>query len=46
MGAVKIADRIIVLENGRIIEDGTYQELCKSGGRFAKMISLQAELYE
>ena len=31
------ADRIFVLDGGRLIEEGTHEELVKSGGRYAKM---------
>ncbi len=43
---VSIADRIIVLEDGRIIEEGTRAELLCHDGRFAKLYELQAEKYK
>ena len=42
---VKNADRIIVLEKGEIIEQGTHQELMENGGYYAKAFNLQAEGY-
>ena len=42
---VRMADRIVVLENGRIAEDGTHSELARSGGRYAEMFELQAASY-
>jgi ATP-binding cassette subfamily B protein len=36
----KIADRIIVMEHGRISEQGTYEELAAGGGLFAELLAL------
>ena len=35
------ADKIIVLEEGRIIEIGSHQQLLESGGRYRDMVMLQ-----
>jgi ATP-binding cassette subfamily B protein len=40
-----LADRIIVLERGRVIEEGTHQELLASGGRYAALFQMQARQY-
>lgn len=37
LSTVAIADRVLVMERGRVIEDGTPQELVARGGRFAKL---------
>lgn len=39
---VRRADRIIVLDNGRIVEDGSHDELMAQNGRYAHMFRLQA----
>ncbi len=41
LSTIKQCDRIIYLENGRIAEDGTYDELIKLGGRFAELVERQ-----
>ncbi len=40
-----MADRIIMLENGEIIEQGTHQELMEQNGKYADMFLKQAEKY-
>jgi ATP-binding cassette, subfamily B, bacterial len=42
---VRMADRIVVLENGNIIEEGTHEKLTHMGGRYAEMFELQAASY-
>ena len=42
---VKMADRILVLESGRIAEQGHHDELLLNGGRYAEMFELQASSY-
>jgi len=42
---VRMADRILVLEGGKISEEGSHQELLKSAGRYAEMFELQASNY-
>jgi ATP-binding cassette subfamily B protein len=43
---VRMADRIIVLEDGRIVEEGTHDELMVRDGRYAHLFRLQAESYQ
>ena len=42
---ITMTDRILVLENGCIIEQGTHEELLKSDGRYAYLFNLQAGKY-
>ncbi|MEM3469599.1 MAG: ATP-binding cassette domain-containing protein, partial [Thermoproteota archaeon] len=41
LSTVKLANRILFLENGRVIEEGTHEELLKKGGAYAKLYELQ-----
>ena len=43
---VRIADRIVVIEKGKIIEDGTHEELLEKGGAYKRMFTLQAKGYQ
>lgn len=42
---VRMAHRILVLDQGQLIEEGTHEELLARGGRYAELFSLQAEGY-
>jgi ATP-binding cassette subfamily B protein len=42
---VRMADRILFLENGRLVEQGTHDELMLQGGRYADLFDLQAASY-
>jgi ATP-binding cassette, subfamily B, bacterial len=42
---VRMADRIVVLENGQIAEEGSHDQLASRGGRYAEMFELQASSY-
>jgi ATP-binding cassette subfamily B protein len=42
---VRMADRIIVIQNGAVVEDGTHDELVAQGGLYASLFALQAEGY-
>ena len=45
LGAARLADRIIVLRAGRIVEEGTHAVLLARGGEYARMYRLQARWY-
>jgi ATP-binding cassette subfamily B protein len=42
---VRMADRILVLEDGRIAESGSHAELVALGGRYAALFEMQAGRY-
>jgi ATP-binding cassette subfamily B protein len=42
---VRMADRIYVLKDGRIIEGGTHEELVNVGGTYARLFETQAQCY-
>jgi subfamily B ATP-binding cassette protein HlyB/CyaB len=46
LSTVRQADRIITIERGRIVEDGSHDELIRSAGRYAKLHRMQAGLHE
>jgi subfamily B ATP-binding cassette protein HlyB/CyaB len=46
LSTVRAADRIITLERGRLVEDGTHDGLMRTGGRYASLHRLQAGIHE
>lgn len=46
MGTVKIADKIVVLDKGRISEMGTHEEMMKTNGKYKEMYEAQSKWYE
>ncbi|PSU13953.1 type I secretion system permease/ATPase [Photobacterium gaetbulicola] len=42
LSTVRDADRIITMDQGRIVEQGSHQELCRSGGTYAQLYKQQA----
>lgn len=46
IGAAKLANSIITMKNGRIVEAGTHKELIKKQGEYAKLYNSQKQWYE
>jgi len=46
LSTVRRADRIITIDKGRIVEDGSHEELIHTGGRYAALHRLQGGLHE
>ena len=46
LGSARLCDRILVLKEGRLIENGTHDELISRGGEYARMWALQAGWYK
>jgi ATP-binding cassette subfamily B protein len=43
---VSMADHVLVIADGGIVESGSHQDLLESGGRYAKLYATQAQAYE
>jgi ATP-binding cassette subfamily B protein len=42
---VRMADRIIVLDGGRVVEEGTHEDLVAAGGLYGELFDMQAQGY-
>ena len=42
---VRMADRIIVMSGGEVVEEGSHEQLVRSGGLYSELFELQAEGY-
>ncbi len=46
LSTTRMAEQIYMMERGRVIEEGTHEELLAGGGRYAEMFEKQAEKYQ
>ena len=46
LGSARMCDRILVLSEGRLVEEGSHEELVAGNGEYARMWALQAGWYE
>ena len=46
LSSTRFCDRILFLENGRIVEEGSHDALMEKGGSYAKLFTLQARYYQ
>jgi len=45
LASTRFCDRILFLEHGRIIEEGTHEQLLRDGGRYAWIYEIQSHYY-
>ena len=43
---VRMADRILVIDEGKVLEEGTHEQLMNKGGRYATLYEIQSEKYQ
>lgn len=46
LSTTKMADRIILIQNGRVTEDGSHEDLMRNNGTYAKMFEMQRRRYQ
>lgn len=46
LASTRFCDRILFLQNGRVVEEGTHEELMEAGGRYAEIYEVQSHYYK
>lgn len=46
LGCAKLCDRVLVMKDGRLAEEGSHTDLLARGGEYARMWALQAQMYQ
>lgn len=46
LSTVRFTDRILTIDHGRLAEDGTHDELIRTGGRYATLYRMQSGIHE
>lgn len=46
LSTTKMADRIILIQNGKVAEDGSHEDLMRNNGTYAKMFAMQSRRYQ
>ena len=45
LSSTRFCDRILLMEQGQILEEGTHEELMERGGRYAQLFEVQSRYY-
>jgi len=45
LGSARLCDRVLVMQEGRLVEQGTHEQLLAAGGEYARMWAAQAQWY-
>lgn len=46
LSSTRFCDKIVMFEDGRIIEEGTHEQLIKANGKYRNMFQIQAQYYK
>ena len=46
LSSTRFCDRILFMEQGRILQEGSHESLMKQGGAYAELFALQARYYQ